>query len=61
MREVHSPPTVLAKWILQILRYLEAETELEAHIWAVSPTHGYFKTYEYEGQTLSELEDRDDF
>ena len=37
--------------------YLEAQMELEAHIWQFRSTHKYFKSCEYELLTPSELRD----
>ena len=49
------------RWILQNVQYLEAQKEFGAHIWSDCSTHEYIQTSKYEGQTPSELEDRDDF
>ena len=48
------------RWILQNVQYLEAQKEFGAHIWSDCSTHEYIQTSKYEGQTPSELEDRDD-
>ena len=48
------------RWILENVQYLEAQKEFGAHIWSDCSTHEYIQTSKYEGQTPSELEDRDD-